>query len=202
MTAPVLPFNSHSIARASAAVAQGGLVVYPTDTVYGLGCNPMDERAVARLFAAKGREAKPVPVLCSSLDASAGLVEMGPTALRLAARFWPGALTIVAPLKRSVPSLLHQGTGSLGVRVPASPLCVELIRACGGFLTGTSANLSGSPSSRTAAEAGLQLGDAVDLIIDGGRLEGEESTVVKVSGDGVIILRRGPVGVTDEMTRP
>ena len=202
MAAPVVPFVRASILSAASVVTLGGLVVYPTDTVYGLGCNPMDGKAVARLFEAKGREAKPVPVLCASLEESATLVKMSPMALKLAGRFWPGALTIVAPLKRSVPVPLHQGTGSLGVRVPASPLCVELIRACGGLLTGTSANLSGRPSCRTADEAKRQLGDSVDLILDGGRLEGAESTVVRVVGDDVIILRRGPVGVTDAMTRP
>jgi L-threonylcarbamoyladenylate synthase len=78
------------------------------------------------------------------------------------------------------------------------PLCVALIEACGGWLTGTSANLSGSPSARTAAEAASQLGYSVDLILDGGRLEGFESTVVRVVGDGIQVLRVGPVGVTDE----
>jgi len=126
------------------------------------------------------------------------LVEMNQRALELARRFWPGALTIVAPLKRSLPFLLHQGTGTLGVRVPATPLCVALIETCGGWLTATSANLSGSPSARTAAEAASQLGHSVDLILDGGRLEGFESTVVRVVGDGIQVLRVGPVGVTDE----
>jgi L-threonylcarbamoyladenylate synthase len=78
------------------------------------------------------------------------------------------------------------------------PLCVALIEACGGWLTGTSANLSGSPSARTAAEAACQLGDHVDLILDGGKLEGSESTVVRVVDDGIQVLRAGPVGVTDE----
>jgi L-threonylcarbamoyladenylate synthase len=78
------------------------------------------------------------------------------------------------------------------------PLCVALIEACGGWLTGTSANLSGSPSARTAAEAASQLGYSVDLILDGGRLEGFESTVVRVVGDGIQVLRVGPAGVTDE----
>ena len=82
--------------------------------------------------------------------------------------------------------------------MPAMPLCVSLIEACGGWLTGTSANLSGSPSVRTAAEAAVQLGDHVDLILDGGELEGLESTVVQVVGDSIQVLRVGPVRVTDE----
>ena len=179
-------------------VIQGGLIVYPTDTVYGLGCDPTNEDAVRRLLDAKKRDQRPIPVLCSSNTTAMELVAMNKEALELARRFWPGALTIVAPLKRSLPFLLHQGTGTLGVRVPAMPLCVALIEACGGWLTGTSANLSGSPSARTAGEAARQLGDQVDLVLDGGRLEGLESTVVRAVGDGIQVLRAGPVGVSDE----
>lgn len=179
-------------------VVHGGLIVYPTDTVYGLGCDPTNEDAVQRLLEVKKRDQKPIPVLCSSSGAAMELVEMNKKALELARRFWPGALTIVAPLKRSLPFPLHQGTGTLGVRVPAMPLCVTLIETCGGWLTGTSANLSGLPSARTAAEAVSQLGDHVDLILDGGELEGLESTVVRVVDDGIQVLRMGPVRVTDE----
>lgn len=178
-------------------MARGGLVVYPTDTVYGLGCDPLDENAVRKLFDAKGREAKPIPVLCAKPEECAQLVELSPRALELASKYWPGALTIVAPLRRKVPDALHQGTGTLGVRVPNSGLCRELIRACGGLLTGTSANLSGRPSSRTADEAGRQLGGSVDVILDGGRLEGPESTVVRVVGDQLIVLRQGKVRVKE-----
>lgn len=187
-----------SIATAASIVRRGGLIVYPTDTVYGLGCNPEDASAVNRLCEAKRREAKPIPVLCASLDAARGFVEMNEKAARLAERYWPGPLTIVAPLKRELPFPLHQGSGTLGVRVPASDICLTLIRSCGGALTGTSANISGSPSARTAKEAEQQLGAFVDLILDGGRLEGLESTVVRVVGDKIEAIRRGPVRVTDE----
>jgi L-threonylcarbamoyladenylate synthase len=194
----IIRFGRDSIDRARSVVLHGGVIVYPTDTVYGLGCDPTNEDAVRRLLEAKRRNQRPVPVLCSSNSAAIRLVEMNQRALELAKRFWPGALTIVAPMKRGLPFLLHQGTGTLGVRVPAMPLCVALIEACGGWLTGTSANLSGSPSARTAAEAASQLGDHVDLILDGGRLEGLESTVVRAVGNGIQVLRVGPVGVTDE----
>ena len=198
MTRAIVRFDRDSIDRARSVVIRGGLIVYPTDTVYGLGCNPTDEDAVRRLSEAKKRNQRPIPVLCSSDGAAMKLVEMNQRALELARRFWPGPLTIVAPLKRSLPFPLHQGTGTLGVRVPAMPLCVTLIEACGGWLTGTSANLSGLPSARTAAEAASQLGDHVDLILDGGKLEGLESTVVRAVDDGIQVLRVGPVRVTDE----
>ncbi|MDE1857950.1 MAG: threonylcarbamoyl-AMP synthase [Thaumarchaeota archaeon] len=195
MPAPVLPMDRASIVKAEAVVRAGGLVVYPTDTVYGLGCDPFDEEAVGRLFRAKGRGSKAVPVLCSSEGKAAELVALNPASLQLARAHWPGPLTIVAPLRVKVPAQLTQGTGNLGVRVPGLRACIRLIDACGGWLAGTSANRSGSPSSRTAGEALDQLGDSVDLILDGGALEGKESTVVQVSGDAVTILRTGPVGV-------
>ena len=187
--------TKESMARAADEVRRGGLVVYPTDTVYGLGCDPLNQVAVRRLFEAKGREAKPVPVLFSSAEKAQEFVTFSPRASDLAAKHWPGALTIVAPLKRAVPPQLTQGKENLGVRVPAHAGAIELISLCGGRLTGTSANLSGRPSARTAAEAIDQLGSNVDVILDGGRLPGTESTVVQVVGAEVTLLRSGPIGV-------
>ena len=194
----VVPLDKDAIVRARSLVRRGGLIVYPTDTVYGLGCDPTNESAVLRLVRVKRRSERPIPILCSSVGAATELVEMSRAALELAGRFWPGALTIVAPLIKSLPYPIHGGTGTLGVRVPDARLCVALIEACGGWLAGTSANLSGSRSARTAVEAGEQLGDSVDMILDGGRLDGLESTVVRVVGDNIQVLRMGPVGVTDE----
>jgi L-threonylcarbamoyladenylate synthase len=175
------------------------LVVYPTDTVYGLGCDPFNVDAVRWLFKAKGRASKPVSVLCSSVAKAKSLVELSSEACNLARTYWPGALTIVAPLRQPVPIELTQSSPNLGVRVPNHRGCLQLISRCGGWLTGTSANHSGRPSARTAAEASRQVGRYVDLILDGGRLEGKESTVVQVVGNAVTILRTGPIGVGNEM---
>ena len=183
------------MAKAAEVIRKGGLVVYPTDTVYGLGCDPFDAKAVHRLFEAKGRISKPVPVLCSSTTKAEALVRFGPRARALAKDHWPGALTIVAPLRRSLPKEVTQGTGTLGVRVPAHEGCRQFISLCGGWLTGTSANLSGRPSARTAIEAWQQIGRSVDLVLDGGALKGRASTVVEVLQDKVTILRTGPIGV-------
>ena len=191
-----------SVSEAAELVRKGGLVVYPTDTVYGLGCDPFDEKAVARLFEAKGRSTKPVPVLCDTLESAIGLGSMNETALSLAHMFWPGALTLVVPLRKKLPFLVDQGRGEVGVRVPALKACTKLIRLCGGFLTGTSANLSGRPSCRTAAEAARALGEKVDLVLDGGRLGGTESTVVRVLGGSVEVLRRGSVEIPDRLNDP
>jgi L-threonylcarbamoyladenylate synthase len=187
-----------SIAKAAAVVRKGGLVVYPTDTVYGLGCDPFNGEAVHKLFQAKGRSSKPVSVLCSSVAKAKGIVELSPKAQALAKDHWPGALTIVAPLKKPISAELTQGGGDLGVRVPNHRGCLRLVAQCGGWLTGTSANLSGRPSARTASEASKQLGDLVDLILDGGPSGGEESTVVRVVDNVVTILRTGPIGVGNE----
>jgi L-threonylcarbamoyladenylate synthase len=198
MPSRIIRMSRGSIQEATSVVKSGGLVVYPTDTVYGLGSLPFEADAVDRLMYAKGRERKPLPVLCSSAAKGQELVSFGPMAARLASRYWPGALTIVAPLRRQVPFSLDQGTGTLGVRVPRSDPCLELISSCDGFLVGTSANLSGNPPSRSAEEAFKQLGRSVDLILDGGRLEGLESTVVGVIGEELTVLRQGQVRVADE----
>ena len=197
--ADIVTMDLSSYERASKLVRDGGLVVFPTDTVYGLGCDPFNDGAVSRLFEAKGRTSKPVPVLCSTVERASELVELTPKALQLAADYWPGALTIVAPLRRHMPAQLTQGSSKLGVRVPAHEGCLGFISTCGGWLTGTSANLSGRPSAKTALEASSQLSRLVDLILDGGRLSGKESTVVEVDGDRVAILRTGPIGVGDEV---
>ncbi|HZW85364.1 MAG TPA: L-threonylcarbamoyladenylate synthase [Nitrososphaerales archaeon] len=200
-SARVVTIDPGSIAEAAAIVKDGGVIVFPTDTVYGLGCDPFNASAVDRLFEAKHRDTKPVPVLCSDASKAAELVTLGPLSLKLAEARWPGALTIVAKLRREVSPRLTQGTGSLGVRVPDHRQCLELVSSCGGWLTGTSANVSGAPSSRSAQDAASQVGESVDLILDGGPSMGKESTVVSESEEGLTILRTGPVGVPDEMMR-
>ena len=187
--------SAQSIREAGKLVLGGGVIVYPTDTVYGLGCDPMNELAAERLFTIKGRGGKPVPVLCDGFDSASRLVRLSGVALRLAKEYWPGALTIVLPLRMGLPELIHQGSGTLAVRVPNSTTCLELISACGGYLIGTSANKSGKPACRTANEALRSMGEEVDLILDGGRLSEKESTVVKVSGNRVELLRSGAVTV-------
>jgi L-threonylcarbamoyladenylate synthase len=189
-----------SISLAAGLVGGGGIVAFPTDTVYGLGCDPLSQTAVERLVEVKGREGKPIPVLCASREDSERLVRLVPRALELAREYWPGALTIVAPLKESVPWQLDQGRGWLGVRVPADVTAMALARACGGLITGTSANLSGRPSCRTAEEVAASLGDRIDAILDGGARTGTESTVVRVEGDSVEVLRRGGVSLVQGRT--
>ncbi len=194
----VCRISEPNIELAAKVVLGGGVIVYPTDTVYGLGCDPRNSIAVERVSRIKRREQKPFPVLCDSLDSVSRLIVFSDASRALAKKYWPGALTIVAPLKMKLPGRVHQGTRTLGVRIPASTSCVKLISACGGYLVGTSANRSGKPSCRTAQEALKFLGEEVDLILDGGRLIAQASTVVRVAGEEIEVLRKGEIRVLEK----
>ncbi len=183
-----------AVAEASRVVREGGLVIYPTDTVYGLGADPFNEGAVERAFEAKRREAKPMPVLVSDLDAASRLVYVSDLARRLMEAFWPGALTIVLPSRGALPRRVTAGLSSVGVRMPSHPVALRLVEACGGALIGTSANISGQPPPRTVEEALAQLGGSVDVAIDAGpALHGVPSTVVDLSSGEPKLLREGAV---------
>lgn len=204
MTVRCLPAGPEAVAEAARIAKGGGVVAIPTDTVYGLGCDPSSDLAVRRLFEVKDRQAKPVPVLCAEIGVAESLVDLNGAARRLAELYWPGALTIVAPLKRGsrLSSLLTQGSGDVGVRVPDSDVCLELAGKVGGAITGTSANISGQPSCRTAAQVVASLKGRIELVIDGGTLRGKESTVVKVSGATVEVLREGSVRIQEGVLKP
>lgn len=182
------------VERAAGVLRRGGLVAYPTDTVYGLAALPGDDQAVRRLFAAKRRPVdKATPLLIES-EADVALVadEVSPTARRLMAAFWPGALTIVLRKASGFRSLAVGET--VAVRVPDHPVPRELCRLVRGPITSTSANVSGGPEALTAAEVRAQLGDAVDLVIDGGRCPGgTPSTVVDCTVTPPRILREGAI---------
>ena len=194
------------IAEARGRVAAGGLIAFPTDTVYAIGCDPFSERAVGMVYAAKGRPAsKPLPVLGASAPDLSALAALEGRAARLAARFWPGPLTIVARAadghaaagRRLAPQLVS-AAGGVAVRVPAGRCVLDLLSACGP-LVGTSANLSGRPPCRTAAECAEQLGDRVHVVVDGGPSPGGGgvSTVVDAGGGRMRIVREGLVSGGD-----
>ncbi len=185
-----------SLAEALAVLKGGGLVVYPSDTVYGLGAAASDERAVARAFAVKGRlSEKALPLLLADVDDMAPLcAEVPPIAKLLTERFWPGPLTVVLRRSPSFQSPALGGGDSVALRVPDHFFLRQLIRALGEPITGTSANRSGRPSCRTSREVQRHLGSAVDLIIDGGASRaGQESTVVDITIQPPVIVREGAV---------
>jgi L-threonylcarbamoyladenylate synthase len=201
MAAIMLPLDVERKAvllRCKAVIDAGGVIAYPTDTFYGLGVDPRNPRAIKKVFAIKGRKAdQPILLLLHDrIDVSEWASEVTPSALRLMARFWPGPLTLVFRAARHVLPELTAGTGTIGLRVPGSDVTRALLGSVGRSLTGTSANRSGRPSPRTADEVMQELGDSIDLILDGGpAAEGRPSTVVDVTGEPPRLVRQGIVDV-------
>jgi len=190
----LLRIRSESIRDAAAAILKGGLVVYPTDTVYGLGCHPFDKVAVNKVADVKRRSKGNFPVLVSSIEKAKELGEVDGDAETLALRFWPGPLTIVVSSSAEFPLPIVGADRMVGLRVPGRKDTLELISMCGGSIIGTSANISGTPSVRRAKEALEVFDGKVDLVLDGGSLsKSPESTVVRVTGKHVQILREGAV---------
>ncbi len=185
------------IASAISALKGGRLVVMPTDTVYGIGADAFDSAAVASLLAAKGRgRDMPVPVLVGSWHTIDGLVYSVPqSAKELIRAFWPGALSLVV---RQAPSLqwdLGDANGTVMLRMPLHPVAIELLREVGPLAV-SSANISGRPASVTAQQARDQLGDLVEVYLDGGPAEAQAaSTIVDLTGAHPRVLRQGPVSV-------
>jgi L-threonylcarbamoyladenylate synthase len=173
---------------------KGGVIAFPTDTVYGLGADAFQALAVERIYEIKGRPRhRQVPLLIADAEQLAILTtdELPEIALFLATRFWPGGLTLVLPRADSLPSYLGRGPG-IAVRIPNHPLCLALIQHLGNPIIGTSANISGRPPALTADDVRQQLAAKIDFVIDGGRCPGgKESTVVDVIHQTPLILREG-----------
>jgi L-threonylcarbamoyladenylate synthase len=179
---------------------QGGLVAFPTDTVYGLGAGANFPQAIGRVYEVKERPRNmALPLLLADVSQITEFAEMVPPVARLLIHsFLPGALTIVLPKSSSVPDIITGGGTTIAVRIPAHPVPVALAKGLGAPIVGTSANLSGKPSPLTAEEVYSQLGDKVDLIIDGGRCPGgKESTVVDVTGEAPVVLREGAISIEE-----
>ena len=188
--------RADAIAAAAAAVKSGRLVVLPTDTVYGLGADAFDASAVAALLEAKGRgRDMPVGVLVGSWHTIEGLVYSVPESTReLIRAFWPGALSLVVQQAPSLQWDLGDARGTVMVRMPLQPVAIELLRQTGPMAV-SSANVSGRPAANTAQEAQDQLGDLVDVYLDGGRAQQQAaSTILDLTGPEPRILREGPVG--------
>jgi len=183
------------VEEAVSILRRGGLVCYPTDTVYGIGAAAGDDAAVRRLFAVKGRSPdKALPLLLADPSDAVRVADITPLARALAGRFWPGALTIVMRKAPSYRSLALSGADTVALRVPNHDLVRAIVHALGEPLTGTSANRAGAPAPVSAAEAAFQMADMVDLIIDGGSCRARlESTVVDITRDVPEVLREGPV---------
>jgi L-threonylcarbamoyladenylate synthase len=200
---PITLPTSAAITEAAAFLRSGALVAFPTETVYGLGGDATNDRAVAAIFAAKGRPAfNPLIVHGPDRESFATAVVMDDRALSLAERFWPGPLTMVLPRRTesSVSLLASAGLDSIAVRVPAHPVALALLQAAGTLVAAPSANPSGRISPTTARHVADGMTGTLAMILDGGPCRvGVESTVIDLSGDAPMLLRPG--GVTLEALR-
>ena len=186
------PDERGGVKEALKALKRGGLVIYPTDTLYGLGCNALDKSAVERLSKAKRRPASnPLPIAVNGIEMMKQYAEISDTAERLVKAFLPGALTVVLK-KKNLPDILTAGLPEVGIRIPKSDIALRLVELLGVPITATSANISGNAPPVSAEDAASQIREA-DVVLDGGRLgKGVPSTVIDLTGKPKI-LREGAI---------
>lgn len=195
---PVAPDRT-AVSEAAGTLAGGGLVAFPTETFYGLGADPWNERAIEALYHAKGRPARvPILLLLAGEDQVPDAAVATPAPFEvLARRFWPGPLTLVVEARPTLPARVTSGSGTIGLRVPSAPIPRAIARALGRPITGTSANLSGAPPARLPAEVAAAFAgppSALDLLVDGGPAPGgEPSTVVDLTGASPRLVRAGAI---------
>lgn len=188
------------IASAADVIRNGGLIVYPTETLYGIGVDARNAFAVRKVIAAKRRqEAKPILVLADSIEMVKTLTDEIPEkAFVLMKRFWPGPLTIVFKAAANIPEEITQRSGTIGIRIPDNQFCIELIKACACPLTSTSANVSGEPVHRMLTDIRQALGSGIDLYINAGTLpESKPSTVISIVDDPPKLIREGVISFED-----
>jgi len=199
MNTQIIPANSNlAIQEALKVLCEGGLVAFPTDTVYGLGVLAFNGEAVESIYIAKDRPAeKAIPILLGDLDDLPKVISsLPPMAAKLASRFWPGPLTLIVPKNPNLPEAVS-ATDTVAVRVPDHEVARAILRTAGPMAV-TSANISGQPSPVTADEVFAQLGGRIELIINGGKTPGGlPSTLVDCIGNEPVILREGPISMRE-----
>ncbi len=187
--------SAEVFSRAIESLKRGEVIVFPTETFYGLGADAFDETAVEQIVSLKGRNLEnPIPIIVADEKMLKNIVaEIPPVAERLMARFWPGPLTLVLRAKKGLPAPLLNRDGGVGVRISSHPLATELVRELGRPLTATSANPSGKEPARTISEA-ITYFSPLEIFLDGGRLEGKKgSTVIEVRKDRIQVIREGEI---------
>lgn len=199
MNTRVSPATPETMAEAARLLADGQLVAFPTETVYGLGSNALDEAAVRAIFAAKDRPAdNPLIVHVWNRAQLDGICEVSPLAEKLMDAFWPGPLTLLMPRKETIPLVVTAGLPTVAVRMPSHPVAAELLKTCNLPIAAPSANRSGKPSPTTAQHVYTDMDGRIPMIIDGGSCDvGLESTVLDINQSVPCILRPG--GVTQAM---
>lgn len=193
ITDPVV--QEEALPRAAEILRRGGLVVFPTETVYGLGGDGTNTEAAKKIYAAKGRPSdNPLIIHLASPEEASRYAVTNPTYERLAKAFMPGPLTVILPKKDTIPLSTTGGLDSVAMRCPSHPVAHRLIELCGFPIAAPSANLSGKPSPTCAADVAEDLNGRVDMILDGGESEiGLESTIVKIDGEQLTLLRPGGI---------
>ena len=189
-----------ALSQAADRLRAGGLVAFPTDTVYGLGALVWNEAGIGRIYVAKERPPeKAIPILLSNLSEAHLLAVAWSAPMEILARcFWPGPLTLVVPCSDRVPDFITSGSGTVALRIPNHPVTLSLLNLLGEPLAVTSANRSGSPSPLTAHEVFDQWAGRIDAVVDGGQCPGGmPSTVLSLATDPPTVLRAGPIGVPE-----
>lgn len=184
------------LSAAIAALERGEVIVFPTETLYGLGADASNQKAVGKVFQLKGRDPQtPIPVIVADEKMLRLLVaEVSPITQKLMKHFWPGPLTLVLPARAGTPKQLLNKTGGIGVRISSQPIATQLVKELGRPLTATSANPSGRQAASTVQAAKDYFTGQVDIFIDGGRLPSKiGSTVVKIMGEKIEIVREGEI---------
>jgi L-threonylcarbamoyladenylate synthase len=193
-TDPNVP-DRDAIAQAATILGSGGLVAYPTDTLYGLAVDPRNDDAVERLYNAKGRDRNvAVPLIAGSLEQALAASTLTDAELRLARAFWPGPLSLVVSASERLSTKLLGPDATIAIRIPAHPVSRALAQAFGFAITSTSANRSGEPATARTADVIAALGEALDAIVDAGPAPGgAPSTIVRLAHDGPQLLRAGAI---------
>jgi L-threonylcarbamoyladenylate synthase len=194
-----MPTFAPAISKAIGILKEGGVIIFPTDTVYGLGGNALDGEVVRRVYEIKKRPTGlAFPLLLADPSQIAMVArDVSSTAWHLVQRFLPGGLTLILPKSSSIPDIISGGGNTVGVRIPHHAVTLALIQGLGAPLIGTSANVSGRPSVQNCRDLDQEVKDKVDFIIDGGECSGMESTIIDVTVDPPHLIREGVVPRSD-----
>jgi L-threonylcarbamoyladenylate synthase len=189
-----LPADAEGVKRAAAAIRAGGLVVFPTETVYSIACLSSEPNATKNLCEARRSATEPLTIMCAGAREAELVVTFNETADRLAEHLWPGPLTLMLPKKKDLPMWVTHGSRSLGVTVPRGEIAQALTKAVGGIMVGETVNPPDEPPCLTVEQATRNLGRAVDVVLDGGKSPGDiANTILDVSTDEIWLIRKGAV---------
>lgn len=178
--------------RVVECLKQGGVIAYPTDTIYGLGCDIFNKKGVKKIYQIKQRDPrKPFSFICADLSDVSNYAQVSNFAFKIMKRYLPGPFTFVLEATRVVPDVLTTRQKTVGIRIPDNPIALAIVRELGHPIVTTSVNISGEESHCDPAIIEQQVGKHLDMVVDGGNLLGEQSTVISLIDDGVEVLRQG-----------